>query len=208
MRSVILGMALLAMSACAQGGDEASTSRGATGPAGPPGERGLTGEPGPQGVPGESALAGQPGPAGATGAQGPAGTQGPQGDPGLPGAAGPAGVQGPVGPQGAIGPTGPAGTDATVREQTVVVAACDKVVSTVGGSILYYAEAEFPTKTIQELSAVRVVLNYPSVIPASYYPLAGYVAKSSLADLKPGFAAAVCGSASSNKADSVTFILP
>lgn len=89
-----------------------------TGPAGPQGPKGDTGEPGPQGPKGDSGAAG---PQGATGLQGPAGErgevgpQGPKGDPGDQGLQGPKGdrgeqgIQGPQGPKGDTGPQGPQG---------------------------------------------------------------------------------------------------
>lgn len=89
-----------------------------TGPAGPQGPKGDTGEPGPQGPKGDSGAAG---PQGATGLQGPAGErgevgpQGPKGDPGDQGLQGPKGdrgeqgIQGPQGPKGDTGDTGPQG---------------------------------------------------------------------------------------------------
>ena len=89
-----------------------------TGPAGPQGPKGDTGEPGPQGPKGDTGAAG---PQGATGLQGPAGErgevgpQGPKGDPGDQGLQGPKGdrgeqgIQGPQGPKGDTGDTGPQG---------------------------------------------------------------------------------------------------
>lgn len=89
-----------------------------TGPAGPQGPKGDTGEPGPQGPKGDMGAAG---PQGATGPQGPAGErgevglQGPKGDPGDQGLQGPKGdrgeqgIQGPQGPKGDTGDTGPQG---------------------------------------------------------------------------------------------------
>lgn len=89
-----------------------------TGPAGPQGPKGDTGEPGPQGPKGDSGAAG---PQGATGPQGPAGErgevglQGPKGDTGAQGLQGPKGdrgeqgIQGPQGPKGDTGDTGPQG---------------------------------------------------------------------------------------------------
>lgn len=89
-----------------------------TGPAGPQGPKGDTGEPGPQGPKGDT---GETGPQGVTGLQGPAGErgevgpQGPKGDPGDQGLQGPKGdrgeqgIQGPQGPKGDTGDTGPQG---------------------------------------------------------------------------------------------------
>ena len=89
-----------------------------TGPAGPQGPKGDTGEPGPQGPKGDTGAAG---PQGATGLQGPAGErgevgpQGPKGDTGAQGPQGPKGdrgeqgIQGPQGPKGDTGDTGPRG---------------------------------------------------------------------------------------------------
>lgn len=89
-----------------------------TGPAGPQGPKGDTGEPGPQGPKGDT---GETGPQGATGLQGPAGErgevgpQGPKGDTGAQGLQGPKGdqgeqgIQGPQGPKGDTGDTGPQG---------------------------------------------------------------------------------------------------
>lgn len=89
-----------------------------TGPAGPQGPKGDTGEPGPQGPKGDMGAAG---PQGATGPQGPAGErgeagpQGPKGDTGDQGLQGPKGdrgeqgIQGPQGPKGDTGDTGPQG---------------------------------------------------------------------------------------------------
>lgn len=89
-----------------------------TGPAGPQGPKGDTGEPGPQGPKGDT---GETGPQGATGPQGPAGErgevglQGPKGDTGAQGLQGPKGdrgeqgIQGPQGPKGDTGDTGPQG---------------------------------------------------------------------------------------------------
>ena len=89
-----------------------------TGPAGPQGPKGDTGEPGPQGPKGDTGAAG---PQGATGLQGPAGErgevgpQGPKGDTGAQGLQGPKGdrgeqgIQGPQGPKGDTGDTGPQG---------------------------------------------------------------------------------------------------
>ena len=89
-----------------------------TGPAGPQGPKGDTGEPGPQGPKGDTGAAG---PQGATGLQGPAGErgevgpQGPKGDTGAQGPQGPKGdrgeqgIQGPQGPKGDTGDTGPQG---------------------------------------------------------------------------------------------------
>lgn len=74
-----------------------------TGPAGPRGPKGDTGEPGPQGPKGDTGAAG---PQGATGLQGPAGErgevgpQGPKGDTGAKGETGPKGEQGDPGPKG------------------------------------------------------------------------------------------------------------
>lgn len=89
-----------------------------TGPAGPQGPKGDTGEPGPQGPKGDTGAAG---PQGATGLQGPAGErgevgpQGPKGDTGAQGLQGPKGdrgeqgIQGPQGPKGDTGDIGPRG---------------------------------------------------------------------------------------------------
>lgn len=83
-----------------------------TGPAGPQGPKGDTGEPGPQGPKGDTGAAG---PQGATGLQGPAGErgevgpQGPKGDTGAQGLQGPQGEQGPTGAKGDAGPQGPQG---------------------------------------------------------------------------------------------------
>lgn len=83
-----------------------------TGPAGPQGPKGDTGEPGPQGPKGDTGAAG---PQGATGPQGPAGErgevgpQGPKGDTGAQGLQGPQGEQGPTGAKGDAGPQGPQG---------------------------------------------------------------------------------------------------
>jgi len=89
-----------------------------TGPAGPQGPKGDTGEPGPQGPKGDTGAAG---PQGATGLQGPAGErgevgpQGEKGDTGARGLQGPKGdrgeqgIQGPQGPKGDTGDTGPQG---------------------------------------------------------------------------------------------------
>ena len=89
-----------------------------TGPAGPQGPKGDTGEPGPQGPKGDT---GETGPQGVTGLQGPAGErgevgpQGPKGDTGAQGLQGPKGdrgeqgIQGPQGPKGDTGDTGPQG---------------------------------------------------------------------------------------------------
>jgi hypothetical protein len=210
MRLEILGLAML-LSACAQGSDEASTSRGATGPAGVPGESGPAGEAGPQGVQGEPGPQGQPGATGVTGPQGPAGAQGPKGEPGLPGVAGLAGPQGPAGAPGApgaVGPTGPAGAAAEVREPTVVIAECDKLRVASGYSV-YYAEIPF-TGTATESALVHVLLTYATTIP-SWYLEGGYSVTTTLPSFRPGFLAAVCGSVSggsTTKANSVTFILP
>lgn len=80
-----------------------------TGPAGPQGPKGDTGEPGPQGPKGDTGAAG---PQGATGLQGPAGERGevgPQGPKGDTGAQGPQGIQGAKGDPGVRGETGPRG---------------------------------------------------------------------------------------------------
>lgn len=89
-----------------------------TGPAGPQGPKGDTGEPGPQGPKGDTGAAG---PQGATGLQGPAGERGEvgprgeKGDTGAQGLQGPKGdrgeqgTQGPQGPKGDTGDTGPQG---------------------------------------------------------------------------------------------------
>ena len=104
--------------------------QGPQGPAGPVGPVGPVGPAGPQaasttvgvssGVQGPQGPAGPPGPQGPAGpAGGPAGPQGPEGPQGPPGPAGLQGLQGPVGLQGAIGPAGPAGADGAPGPQGV-----------------------------------------------------------------------------------------
>ena len=89
--------------------------QGPTGNVGPTGPQGLTGDTGPAGPQGLQGLTGDTGPAGPTGATGPAGPQGlqgltgPTGPQGLTGATGPAGPQGLQGLTGATGPAGPQG---------------------------------------------------------------------------------------------------
>jgi len=77
-----------------------------TGPAGPVGPTGITGNPGPVGQQGPEGAAGPQGPSGAEGVPGP---QGPEGVAGPTGPTGPAGVMGENGvrgPTGLVGPTG------------------------------------------------------------------------------------------------------
>lgn len=80
-----------------------------TGPAGPQGPKGDTGEPGPQGPKGDTGAQGLQGPKGDRGEQGIQGPQGPKGDTGDTGPQGPQGIQGPKGDPGAKGETGPKG---------------------------------------------------------------------------------------------------
>lgn len=93
-----------------------------TGPAGPQGPKGDTGEPGPQGPKGDT---GETGPQGVTGLQGPAGErgevgpQGPKGDPGDQGLQGPKGDRGEQGIQGPQGPQGEPGSDAAVTAENI-----------------------------------------------------------------------------------------
>lgn len=101
--------------------------------------------------------------------------------------------------------TDPVG-DADAAPSAVVTAQCDKTFRAAGaGYDTLYAEASFSGATVNDLAAVRVVLNY-----AEAPQIPGYTAAASIPQLRPGFAAVLCGYdlASSVIPSSVTFILP
>ncbi|RIL08447.1 MAG: hypothetical protein DCC75_08850 [Proteobacteria bacterium] len=85
-----------------------------SGPIGPQGEKGESGDQGPQGIQGEAGPIGPQGPIGETGA---AGVQGPAGDTGAIGPQGETGAIGPQGPEGATGAVGATGAEGPTGSQ-------------------------------------------------------------------------------------------
>jgi len=101
--------------------------------------------------------------------------------------------------------TDPVG-DADAAPSAVVTAQCDRTFRGAGASYdTLYAEAAFAGMGVNDLADVRVVLNY-----AEAQQIPGYTAAASIPQLRPGFAAVLCGYdlASSVIPSSVTFILP
>ena len=89
---------------------------------------------------------------------------------------------------------------------TVVTAQCDKAFRGNGASYdTFYAEAAFPGTSIADLASVTVVLTY-----ADAQQIPGYTSAVSIPQVKPGFAAVLCGYdlPGSVMPTSVMFILP
>jgi hypothetical protein len=100
-------------------------------------------------------------------------------------------------PDANAGPTGP----------TVNTVACATGSTIDGGGTYLYVEKSYPGKTVADLSAVRVVLNYPSSV--AYLRPPGYDSQVTLPWIKDGSVAVLCGPQGSQYvADSVTFISP
>ncbi len=109
----------------------------------------------------------------------------------------------------AAGMAGSAGSSAcvcepVVKEPTVVEAACDK---TAEGSPALWAVAEFPGKTALELSAARVLVEYPEGV--NKWP-AGFATQVATVVVQDGSVTVGCGIAQQpqNAATRVRFVLP
>jgi hypothetical protein len=90
----------------------------------------------------------------------------------------------------------------------------DTVACSTGGTVdggasgtYLYVEKTYPGKTVADLSAVRVVVNYPGSFGFQHPP--GYASVIASPFVKDGAVAVFCGPAGTNLlADSVTFISP
>jgi hypothetical protein len=93
---------------------------------------------------------------------------------------------------------------------TVVTSPCNIEVQYTAGASLWFAEASFPGKTLNELARLTAYTSYPNQTPTP--SPTGYRNQVVLPVIQPGKAAVACGSGSGGssmtKAESVTFVLP
>lgn len=82
---------------------------------------------------------------------------------------------------------------------------CNKTFQYMGTTTYAYAEHAFPGFTVEQLSAVRVLVTFGSDYPAAA-TIPGYRQSVTTPDVRDGFVALRCGTA--NTYSSVTFILP
>ena len=102
-------------------------------------------------------------------------------------------------------------TDSGASGPTVSAVPCSSTYTLPGGQTWTYAEQAYPGTVVADLSAVRVVLNYPSVAgaTANNAPPGGYASSGSVPWVRDGFVAVLCGATGNpNAPTSVTFVLP
>jgi hypothetical protein len=100
--------------------------------------------------------------------------------------------------------------DAQQPTATVVTVACDVAVQYAGGNTVYFAEASFAGKSVEQLARLTAYTNHANPLASPVAP-PGYRNQVVLPVIQPGKAAVACGSGSGStlsKADSVTFVLP
>jgi hypothetical protein len=94
--------------------------------------------------------------------------------------------------------------EASAAPPDVAVEQCDKISNLTGSQVLY-AEHAYPNKTVVQLAGVVGVAHMKSVATQT---LPSYSDAVLPVQLRPGFAAVVCGPPGPNGYDTVTFVLP
>jgi hypothetical protein len=98
-------------------------------------------------------------------------------------------------------------SEASAAPLDVATEPCNKT-GTVNGSSFVYAVHEYPGKTVQDLSALRVVSHFVSGPQRPTIAGVAFEQQAGVPFLRDGFAAAFCGASGAPTYDSVTFILP
>lgn len=109
---------------------------------------------------------------------------------------------------GGLGWGGAAVSEARAAPATIVVRSqCStKVDHPFGSTSYYYAEAEFPEKTVEQLASVRTIVHYANESVTGFVPTGYQNVLSAETYVKPGKVAVLCGT-SNARAQRVTFVL-